>query len=425
MRGLQTGIAFLLGVVWLFVGCTRDGNVARDGTNESGGETYKIGVVAPLTGPAAEAGTALRQGAQLASEEINSAGGMDIGGKKIKLELIFEDSTSKPEVGVSVAEKLLGRDRVRLLVGEAFHSHVTMAIMELASKYPEIPFVSWEPVSAAIADKVVKEPARYKNFWKGDYNSDAYARSVFNTIKFLASSSQWTARTRTLAFVVEDTDYGRSNAADASKLFENDGWKTATVETVPLGHTDFYPQLNKVKTLAPELVVTVFTGLASGVAFVKQYQEVGVKALHMAVYYPTRPEFIDQAGQASEGLIWTALMFHPGSLKHQAAMANAVQKKFSVRATSDHAYGYDGVSYIADALKRAGSTTGAKVNEALSRNEFRGVLGRYVFDPQSHHAKDGAEFLPVPTAQIQGGKNVIIWPENVAASKYQLQPWTR
>jgi branched-chain amino acid transport system substrate-binding protein len=280
-------------------------------------------------------------------------------------------------------------------------------------------------VSGAIAAKVVKDPAKYTNFWKGDYNSDAYARCVFKTIEFLVSSSQWTPSTRTVAFVVEDTDYGRSNAADAGKLFENDGWKTATVETVPLGHTDFYPQLNKVKTLAPDLVVTVFTGLASGVAFVKQYQEVGVKGLHMAVYYPTRPEFIAQAGQAAEGLIWTALMFHPGVLKHQAAMAAAVQKKFNVKATSDHAYGYDGVFYVADALKRASTMNGAKVNEALSRSEFRGLLGRYVFDPQDHHAKDGAEFLPVPAAQIQGGQNVIIWPENVASAKYQIQPWIR
>src|SRR5919197_987113 len=159
MRCFRTETVFLCsGLLLLTAGCNRDGS---GGTNPGGGETYKIGVVAPLTGPAAEAGIALRQGAQLAADEINGAGGVDVAGKKVKLELTFEDSTSKPEVGVSVAEKLLGRDKVRLLVGEAFHSHVTMAIMELAAKYPEIPFLSWEPVSGTIDAKVVKDPAKY------------------------------------------------------------------------------------------------------------------------------------------------------------------------------------------------------------------------------------------------------------------------
>src|ERR1039458_6427535 len=205
-------------------------------------DTYKIGVVAPLTGPTAEAGTAIKQGAQMAADEVNAKGGIDAGGKKVKLELIFEDDTGKPEVGVSVAEKLLGRDKVNLLVGDAFASSVTMAIMELAPKNPEIPFVSWEPVSSAITAKVRKDTAKYANYWKFDFDSTGYARTVFNTIKWLVDGQQMNPKTKTVAFVVEDTDYGRSNANDTKALFEADGWKSVAIETVPLGHTDFYPQ---------------------------------------------------------------------------------------------------------------------------------------------------------------------------------------
>ena len=388
-------------------------------------DTFKIGVVAPLTGPAAEAGTAIKQGAQMAADEVNTRGGIKAGGNNVKVELLFEDSTSKPEVGVSVAEKLLGRDKVNLLVGEAFHSSVTMAIMELAPKNPNVPFVSWEPVSGAITAKVKKETAKYANYWKFDFDSSGYARTVFNTIKSLVDGGQLKPKTKAVAFVVEDTDYGRSNATDAKALFEADGWKSVAIETVPLGHTDFYPQMNKLKGLKPDVVVTVFTALGSGVAFSKQTQEVGVAATQMAVYYPTRPEFIQQAGKASEGLLWTPLMFAPGAIASQKPMADAIKAKYNVNATSDHAYGYDGVMVIVNAISKAGSIDGKKVNDALSKTDFKGILGRYVFDAQGHNAKDGPDFLPIPTAQIQNGKDTVIWPSSVATGKYAPQAWVK
>ena len=388
-------------------------------------DTYKIGVVAPLTGPTAEAGTAIKQGAQMAADEVNAKGGIDAGGKKVKLELIFEDDTGKPEVGVSVAEKLLGRDKVNLLVGDAFASSVTMAIMELAPKNPEIPFVSWEPVSSAITAKVRKDTAKYANYWKFDFDSTGYARTVFNTIKWLVDGQQMNPKTKTVAFVVEDTDYGRSNANDTKALFEADGWKSVAIETVPLGHTDFYPQMNKLKSLKPDVVVTVFTALGSGVAYAKQAQEIGLTATQMAVYYPLRPEFIQQAGKASEGLLWTPLSFAPNEIASQKSMADNIKAKYKVNVNSDHASGYDGVMIIVNAISKAGSTDGKKVNDALSKIDFKGILGRYVFDPQGHNAKDGPEFMPIPTAQIQNGKNSVVWPSNVATGKYVPQAWVK
>ncbi len=388
-------------------------------------DTYKIGVVAPLTGPTAEAGTAIKQGAQMAADEVNAKGGIDAGGKKVNLELLFEDDTAKPEVGVSVAEKLLGRDRVNLLVGDAFASSVTMAIMELAPKNPEIPFVSWEPVSSAITAKVKKDTAKYANYWKFDFDSTGYARTVFNTIKWLVDGRQMKPTTKTVAFVVEDTDYGRSNANDAKALFEADGWKSVAIETVPLGHTDFYPQMNKLKSLKPDVVVTVFTALGSGVAYAKQTQEIGLSAIQMAVYYPLRPEFIQQAGKASEGLLWTPLSFAPNDITSQRSMADNIKAKYKVNANSDHASGYDGVMIIVNAISKAGSIEGKKVNDALSKTDFKGILGRYVFDPQGHNAKDGPDFMPIPTAQIQNGKNTVVWPSSVATGKYAPQAWVK
>ena len=92
-------------------------------------KAIKIGITAPLTGPAAEAGVALKQGFILAMEEWNAKGGVMLKefNKKIPVEVLIEDCQSKPEVGVSVAEKLFTRDKVDVLLGDSFHSSVTMS----------------------------------------------------------------------------------------------------------------------------------------------------------------------------------------------------------------------------------------------------------------------------------------------------------
>jgi branched-chain amino acid transport system substrate-binding protein len=388
----------------------------------------KIGFLAPLTGPQAEAGIALRQGALLAMEEINARGGVTVGGKKQTLQILVEDTTSKPDVGVALGEKLITSDKVHILVGDSYASSVTMAVMELAPKYG-VPIYSIEPVSGAIAKKVAENPERYATYWKGDFNSDAYANTVFQTAMDLVKEGKLKPRSKTVAFVVEDTDYGRSNAGDAGRLFAEVGWKVVATETVPLGYTDFYPQFGKVRGLAPDVVVSCFTSNSSGIAFAKQYIEQGVSALHLAIYYPTRSEFIPQAGKAAEGVLWTPLLFDPENIKSQVAFAQAIQEKFlkgtTSKPNSDNAYGYDGIMNIADVLTRAGSLEPKKISQAFSTLDRKGLLGRYKFDQKNHTVMPGPDYIPVPTAQIQNGRNVIVWPATVKAGEYQTQPWTR
>ncbi|SFG14346.1 branched-chain amino acid transport system substrate-binding protein [Desulfotomaculum arcticum] len=417
MRKLAIVFGLLL-VSLLAVGCGSSG--------KSGGsaDVIKIGMVGPLTGPAAEAGIALKQGAQLAVDEWNEKGGIAVDGKKTKVEILFEDSQSKPEAGVSVAEKLITRDKVNVLIGDAFASSVTMAVMELAPKYG-IPVMSIEPVSGEIAKKVKSDPEKYATYWKGDFNSDAYGQTVFETYQYLVEKGLFTPKTKTVAFVVEDTDYGRSNAEVVKNLFAGIGWNSVALETVPLGYTDFYPQLNKIKNLNPDVLVSCFTSLSSGVALVKQFQEIGLTASHMAIYYPLRPEFTEQAGSAAEGLLWTPLIFDPENLDQQKAMADQIKSKYDAVPNYDHAAGYDGINNMLSAIEAAGSLEPKAIVAALSETDRKGVQGRFVFDQESHTIKAGEEFVPVPTAQIEGGKNCIIWPENVASHEYTKQSWVK
>ena len=393
-------------------------------TLAAGPDEIRIGATAPLTGPAAEAGVALKQGMIQAIEEWNAKGGIKVkeSAKALPIKLIIEDCESKPAVGVSVGEKLITRDKVHFLIGDAFASSVTMAVMELAPKYG-IPMMSIEPVSSEIAKKVAANPQRYWSFWKGDWNSDAYANTIFSTYKYLFDKGLLKPKNKTIAFIVEDTDYGRSNAQKTSELFQGIGWKTVALEAVQLGSTDFYPQLNMLKEKNPDILVTIFTPLASGVAVSKQFHEIGLKSSQFAIYYPLRPEYLQQVGEVGQYLMWSPLTLDPEHNRLHKELKQKIEKRWNVTLTMDHASGYDGICNVLDSIQRAGSLDPKAIVAALSKLDRKGYMGRYVFDQKTHTVKDGESFLAVPTAQIQKGKNILIWPSDMASGVYQPQPW--
>jgi branched-chain amino acid transport system substrate-binding protein len=198
------------------------------------------------------------------------------------------------------------------------------------------------------------------------------------------------------------------------------------METVPLAHTDFYPQLNKIAALKPDILVSCFVSVSSGVAFVKQFQEVGIKASHTALYYPSRPEFLDQAGEYSNYLLWIqSVYFDPKNNETQAEFVKKYEKKFKSKANLDAALGYDGIYNVLDSVKRAGSLDPNDIIEALRKLDREGIIGRYVFDPENHEIKDGPEYIPLPGAQIINGEAIYIWPKKFANGEYKAQPWTK
>jgi hypothetical protein len=78
-----------------------------------------------------------------------------------------------------------------------------------------------------------------------------------------------------------------------------------------------------------------------------------------------------------------------------------------------------------DAFKTAKTAKPDAVVKVLAATNYKGVLGRYVFDQKNHTAQFGPDYIPIPTAQIRDGKNVIIWPPNVSTGKYEVPRWMK
>ncbi|BBK44970.1 ABC transporter substrate-binding protein [Allostella vacuolata] len=390
------------------------------GTPAMAQNTVKIGAIGPLSGPAAASGVAMRKSWEFAAKEVNDAGGLMVDGKQKKIELIFEDSQSRPEIGVSAAQKLLTRDNVDILVGELFHSHVTLAIMELAPAFPKI-FFTGQPVSQEIARKIASDKKKYGNYWKFSFNSDAYAATTFETTEWLIKEGKVKAPNKTFGFIAEETDYSKSNIEFMRKLFEPAGWKMTGQELVPIGNADFFPQLSKLRAAPPDVLISIFTSPNAGAALAKQMKEQGVKPFHFAIFYPTLREFIAGAGPAGENIVYSPLLFDPENNKEHKVLSDKMKPFLGVEPSGDHAFGYCNGVILFDVIKRAGSVEVKKMNEAFAKTDTKCTLGRWVFDLETHSPKVGPDYFAVPAAQIQNGTQRAIWPSSVATSTYKPQ----
>lgn len=372
-------------------------------------EEITIGVIGPLSGPAANTGVAARQAIELAVKEWNDGKGPSETATPPKVKVIFEDAQSRPEVGVSAVNKLFTRDNVDLILGDTLNSSVALAVMDLAEPFNRA-VVSVEPVSTEIAKKIVSNPEKYRNVWKGNYNSDGYGNAVHGFYSWMIEQGHLKPKNKTIAYVIEDTDYGKSNEEIISQLFAKDGWTTTTIEAVPPGHADFYPQLSKLRQNPPDIVVSVFTNASSGLAYVRQFQEQGIEASSMGIYYPTKPEFMEQVGQTGEGMVWASLQYAPELYDTHKKFDDAIRAEYNVGATYSHAQDYCVTNIVLRALEAAGSADADKVSAELAKTDYNCIIGRYIFGDDDHTIKHGPDFLPVPVAQIQDGKNVVLWP---------------
>ena len=154
--------------------------------------TIKIGVHAPMTGPAAEVGRYIKNGSQLAADDINAQGGL----QGSKIELVFGDTESKPEIGVSLLERFMTRDQVDMIIG-GLHSSVNIAMQEAAAKYQKL-FVTSGPVSEILSDRVKKDPAKYWWYFKTAPSYDEMKPSYRSFFKYLEAKGWFQPKTKTI-----------------------------------------------------------------------------------------------------------------------------------------------------------------------------------------------------------------------------------
>ena len=261
-------------------------------------DTLKVGIVLPLTGDQAKFGEIEKMSFDLALEEINAAGGV----KGKKLELIIEDDTGRPEVGRSVVEKLITKDKV-VMIGGGYSSSVTYAVAGVCQQN-QMPFL----VNTGSADNITTSG------WDWIFRLNPPVSEYAGAIESLLRK---VIKPKTAVILHENSLFGTSGAKEFEKTCKELSYKVLLKEGYEAGGIDFKPVLMKVKELNPDIVYMV-SYIMDASLLMKQAKELKLtpKMFIGGAAGFTLPEFQQNAGIASEKVIsatlWHEVLPYPG-----------------------------------------------------------------------------------------------------------------
>lgn len=355
--------------------------------------TLKVGMIQPVTGPAATVAARTTAGAKMAVEEINAAGGIF----GCEVELIIEDSQADAAVAVAAAEKLLNKDLVEVMIG-AYHSHATLAVMPLLPE-AEVPMLTIIATSPVVTDE--------NNGW-------IYRISSTNPVDAqTAINDAWDGMGfDKTAFFPVNNDWGKSVPIGYEPVVIANGGEIVLNEPLEQGGTNFLPQLTKLRgTDADTVFVTIDIETTSTLAkqayeagMLDQYNWIGTSGQNPEEF----SQLLADTPEIQEGWCFVAY-YRPTYLEGGDFPANV---EFSEKFDAAHpelgvnyaaAQGYQAAYIVKEALERAGVYEGPAISEALAETDFDGLTGHLEFDEKGQaypgvflHCIEDGEFVTKP-----------------------------
>lgn len=383
-------------------------------------EPIKLGCVLPLSGGSASVGNQTRAGAQIAVEQINAAGGIKaLDGRP--LEVVFADSQSKADVGVSETERLISSENVAAICG-AFNSAVTFPATEVAERN-KTPWVVVGAVKDEITERNFKYVFRINN--KATYD----AREQLDAIDMLAGETG--KKPATIAMLYEGSDWGRSHAANIKQMAEERGYSIVLDEAAPPNQIDFSNQLLKMRAAQPDLaIVALYT--PDHLLFTRQMMEqrldlpfgvhsVGGGMEDPAFYHALPVEAVNYAFVQDDFQIDIMEQTDEPLFLEADKRSNAM---LGYGITAYAAQGYSSMYVIADALERAGTADREALREAIAATEITSGPAllpgyqRIAFDEQGQNTDAHGAI-----SQVRDGKRLTVWPpENRAETTTPVWP---
>jgi len=336
-------------------------------------DTIKIGEYASLTGKEASFGQQSHKGLTLAIEELNAAGG--VLGKK--LELITEDNQTKPGESATAVKKLISRDKVVALIGEvASGRSLEAAPIAQAAKIPMIAPAATNPKVTQTGNYIFR--VCFIDPFQGTVMAK-FAQTDLKAKKVAVLSSVSNAYSVGLAKFFKETFTANGGIIVSEKNFSE-------------GDKDFRAQLTAVKAAGADAVF-VPSYYTEAALIARQARDLGLNVPFFGGDGWVADQLLEIGGEALNGCYYST-HFSP---ENQDPVVQAFVKKFKARWGANEnpdafaALGYDAAYVLVDAIKRAGSTEGPKLRDALAATKnFAGVTGVTNIDANRDASKPAA-----------------------------------
>ena len=386
-----------------FAGC-QDPN-ANKGGGESGGnststaaaqkldvETIKVGQYASITGDTSTFGQESNAGLVFAVEELNAAGGIEVGGKKMKVVIETQDDQSKAEEAKTIAVKFASDPEMVAVIGEVASSRSKTAAPEFQrAGLPMISPSSTNPDVTKVGDYI------FRVCFLDSFQGYVIAKYASEDLK-----------AKTMAIMQDpQQDYSMGLAEFIKKEFEALGGKVAVTVSYNAKDSDFRGQIGQIKAANVDIVaIPGYYGEVGTIA--RQMQEAGITAKLIGGDGWDSEKLIEGAGgpsKALEGAYFTTHFAQSDPRPNVQKFVQAYKAKNGKAPAALVAQGYDAMMILADAIKRAGSIERKKVRDALAATKnYDGMTGNITIDPNRDANKSavivqvkGADFAYLKT----------------------------
>lgn len=336
-------------------------------------QTVKIALTGPFTGGSAPMGASARDGAKLAIDEINKAGGIQVGDKKMKIEVIERDDEAKNERGALIGQELASMPDLAGVIGS-----VNTGVVMAGDKYLQEKGIT----------KIICPAAGSKSMtqWLDPKVPDL---SIF---RFAAHDGIQSAmvveeainrKFTKVAVIYDSTNYGVSGRDDLLDQIKKQGNKLEVVaqEKFNIGDKDMTAQLLKAKSAGAQAIL--IWGIGPELAAVSNgMAKIGLKVPLIGGWTLSMSNYIDNAGKNGNGTLMPQTFIEEPITPKAKAFIDAYHKAYNVTRIASPvsaAQGYDAVYIFAAAVKQAGSTDTKKIKLALEdlKEPVKGVIATW------------------------------------------------
>jgi len=362
----------------------------------------KIGVINSLSGNFAAFGSRYNTGMQVALEEINANGGI----KGQKLELITQDDRSEAQSALAALESL-NKQGVPLIIG-SYASGITGPLSKVATRQ-KIPLI----VLGSADDSITKPGSDW--VFRAKHNSTIVANVYFDYFDNLRKKHP---ELKKIALMYGNGAWPTSVSEEGARQAEKRGYEVVGKQAYDQGTTDFRPILNKFRASSPDILLTS-SYADDGIAIARQIKEVGLNAKVVAIDTASSMiSFIQQVGDQSDNIV-SAVSWSP-DVKYEGTpqLYERLKAKAKEEPSFYEAEGYLALTVAADALRRAESLDREKVRDALAKTDLKTPVTDVTFE--SFDGFKGQNPIKSVIIQIQDGKHVTVFPENLASQAAKL-----
>ncbi|MDP4146280.1 MAG: ABC transporter substrate-binding protein [Bacillota bacterium] len=334
--------------------------LAGCGNSASNSSEIKIGAVLPLTGDVSAMGQSCKNAIQMAASEVNDKGG--INGKKVTF--VFEDDENKPPNAANVTQKLIDEEKVVGIVG-SYSSKCDISMGPIATQN-KIPMVG-----LGTNPKVTVDGGEY--VFRASFN-DTFQGTTLAKV----ATEDLHAKTAAMLYDVGN-DYCKGLSQYFKENFEKLGGKVIASETYNVGEQDFNAQLTKIKGLNPDVILLPDYYNTVGV-IAKQARALGIKATLIGGDGWDSPDLFKIAGDAVNGSYFSNFFSADDTSPEVVAYRKAYEAKYKEVPDAISGMAYNAAKIMMNAIQKAGSTDGDKIQKALQDTDYVGVAGRIKYD---------------------------------------------